>query len=78
MDRQDLQVAPAVLESIVSFDWASPTLPECKTFDIHPERLHSRITYREKGTEVWIIEGNSLRIIHGDEIVHHGLILNHR
>jgi len=62
MDNQILTKVPSLLELIVSYDWASPTLPECESFEIK-DTLTSRITFREKGKHVWIIDGNILKII---------------
>lgn len=80
MVRQDLAMDSTVLETLVSLDWASPTMLECQHYDINPERLHARITYRERGEEAWIIEGNRLRIVVNKfnsigEVVEYQLIL---
>ena len=67
MDKKDLEKDPSNLELIVSFDWASPTAAECSAFDIS-NNLHARICFRPD-SEVWIIDGNQLRIMDCDEQV---------
>jgi len=66
MDKQDLENSGSLLEQIVSLDWASPTGAECKAFDIDECHLHSRVCFRPDN-QVWIIEGNELRVLNNDE-----------
>lgn len=62
MGSKDYMPSPAVLEQIVCLDWASPTMLECETWGIR-NTVNARITFRRIDEEIWIIEGNKLRIM---------------
>lgn len=57
-----LQDSPALLEQVVSLDWASPTALECETWGIS-KSISARIAFRPLDQEIWIIERNQLRIM---------------
>ena len=77
MDRQTLTQTPSILELIVSYDWASPTLPECEAYGIK-DRLTSRITFRVGGKQTWIIDGNILKTVTEGEVEEYMLTPVHK
>lgn len=71
MDTETTELLPTDLESICCFDWAEPTKTEKNVFHIKPDSSNARITYRNKCTEVWVIEFNNLRIYECEEDYYH-------
>jgi len=77
MDKQTLTQTPSILELIVSYDWASPTLPECEAYGIK-DRLTSRITFLDRGKQTWVIDGNIIKIIIDGEVEEYMLTPVHK
>ena len=62
---------PTDLEYICCFDWAEPTKFEREVFNIHPDNTNARISFRNKGSQVWIVEWNNLRIYECESDYYH-------
>jgi len=60
MDRQNLESAPSVMETVVSLDWMSPTVVEAKAWGI--KNLKARVAFIPSKNQTWVIDDNKLTI----------------